>query len=567
MNLSDIPLDLDALEEFIKASPKDVVERLGRIASDKFETVWLSQPGPQTEAFYSEADETLYGGSAGGGKTDLLVGLATTAHRKSLIFRAQSKDLDGFWSRLHDVVGNPKSSNDVKRYMVTADGRSIEGGHLDKPGSERDWQGRPHDLIGFDEAAQLVEARVMFVLQWLRSTTIGQRKRAVFATNPPIPEIGPDGKMMDTGLGDWLQRWFAPWIDDHYHNPAEPGELRWCFMRAVGDRYETIWVDGPGCYDPETGEHLPNATDEDIDLGKVSVARSRTFIRSKLKDNIFLKGSGYAEKLSSTPEPLKSMLLNGDFTVRGEDHPYQIIPTQWVTEAQRRWEERDEAEVVKLKQIILYGDVAQGGADTTVLAPLCETAYYDELVTQPGNKTPTGKEVVRMLLDERLDASDIVLDGTGGWAGSTRDLLEQLHNIDAVMHVASKTDGSWTPDMVYKYLNLRAKMWWEFRLALDPKSGENICLPPSTRLRVQLTTPHFIIKGKTLQVEAKEDVAKRIGGSTDEADAVLGAWQFYKDALAARINPTQAFIDRLNGRTEVEYPGEAYQLEDPLKGW
>jgi hypothetical protein len=36
--------------------------------------------GPQTEAYFCEADELFYGGQAGGGKTDLLIGLALTAH-------------------------------------------------------------------------------------------------------------------------------------------------------------------------------------------------------------------------------------------------------------------------------------------------------------------------------------------------------------------------------------------------------------------------------------------------------------------------------------------------------
>lgn len=570
--MRDLPLDLEALEELIRKSKPDQVNEFIKLAEHKLIEAWLSQPGPQTEAYFSEADELLYGGAVGGGKTDLLVGLSTTAHLKSLIFRAQSKDLDGFWSRLREVVPTPSSSNDVKRYIKTPDGRTIEGGHLEKPGSERDWQGRPHDFIGFDEAAQLAEQRVAFVLQWLRSTTPGQRQRAVFATNPPLPEIGPDGKIVDTGLGDWLKRWFAPWVDDRFPNPAKPGELRWCFMRTQGDRLETVWVEGPGCYDPETAEHMPDATQEDIDRGRVSVAKSRTFIRSLLTDNIYLKGTGYAERLSGTPEPLKSMLLNGDFTVRGEDHPLQVIPTQWAVDAQERWKDRDEDDVMRLRQIVLYGDVAQGGVDTTVLAPLFETDYYDELITQPGRKTPTGVEIMRMLLDERLDNSLIALDGTGGWAGSARDLLSTHHDIDVEMHTVSKVDGSWTPDMLYKYLNLRTKMWWEFRLALDPKSGYKICLPPSSRLLTQLTTPHFKIRGKELQVESKEDVAKRIGGSTDEADAVLGAWQYREQALLALLKPTQTLIERLNTppaerERNARHGGNAQEFDDPLKGW
>jgi hypothetical protein len=49
---------------------------------------WKPKPGPQTEAYYSE-DILFFGGRAGAGKTFLLIGLAGTAHRKSIIFRRQ----------------------------------------------------------------------------------------------------------------------------------------------------------------------------------------------------------------------------------------------------------------------------------------------------------------------------------------------------------------------------------------------------------------------------------------------------------------------------------------------
>lgn len=534
---------------------------------------WIPQPGPQSDAFHSEADELLYGGAAGGGKTDLILGLATTEHERSLIFRAQSTDLDGLWGRLQEITEKrPKEVENSVKKLMKFDGRTIEGGHLDKPGSERSWMGRPHDLIGFDEAAQLDEQKVNFVIQWLRSTTPGQRKRVVMATNPPIPEI-KDGVMNDTGVGDWLMRWFAPWIDDTFPDPAEPGELRWCFMVTEGDRLTTIWVEGPGAYDPHTHVKLDDVTPEDIDDGKVAVAKSRTFIKSLLKNNVFLKGTGYAEKLSTTPEPLRSMLLLGDFTVKGEDHPMQVIPTQWVLLAQARWHARQhEIQLKRPRQLVLAGDVAQGGADTTILAPLLETDYFDELTTKPGRDTPTGKEVMAMILLARTDRSLLVLDATGGWAGSTTAMIDQHHDIDAVQFVASKASSDWTPDMVYRYANLRSEMWWAFRLALDPKSEYDICLPPNARLRAQLTTPHWKPKGKLLYIESKDEIRSRLqGSSTDEADAVLMAWHHRDQALADRVRNEPGLIDRIvHGMTAEKMnamAGQPVELDDPLRFW
>lgn len=567
----NLPADitLDGLQALIAGMSPEQQAALRKSAAKSLEKPWTPQPGPQAEAFYSEADELLYGGAAGGGKSDLIIGLATTSHLRSLVFRAQSVDLGGFWDRLREVIVQPRAKDDSKRRMITPDNRLIECGHLDKPGSEKNWMGRPHDLIAFDEAAQLEELKVEFVIRWLRSTVKGQRKRVMFATNPPMPEIR-DGQMVDTGLGDWLLRWFAPWLDEMYDRPAKPGELRWCIMKREGDRFVTVWVDGPGWYDPQTGEPKPDATERDRETGRVAAARSRTFIKSLLKDNAFLKGTGYAERLSSTPEPLKSMLLNGDFTVKGEDHPRQIIPTEWIIAAQERWKAYPLSDVLKLRQLVLYADIAQGGADTTCLAPLMEHDFYDELITAPGSATPTGREVAALLIDERMDQSLIALDATGGWAGSTEATMRERHAIECEMHTVSMKDGSGPPDMpMYLYRNLRAKMWWEFRLALDPKSQHRIMLPPSVRLRTQLSTPHWsIIKGELI-VEEKDDIRKRIGSSTDEADCVLGAWQYREHALINAMQKRPDLITRLNRRNEDVYDPAKSSNEnyDPRGEW
>lgn len=569
MNLSP-EMSLQQIQAMIEAMGPAERALLAKKVKPSLEKAWTTQPGKQAEAFYSEADETLYGGAAGGGKTDLIIGLCTTAHRRSLVFRAQSVDLGGFWDRLREVIPNPITKDDNKKRMITPDKRMIECGHLDKPGSELKWQGRPHDLIAFDEAAQLEELKVEFVIRWLRSTVQGQRKRVVFATNPPMPEI-KDGQLVDTGLGDWLLRWFAPWLDEMFPNPAKPGELRWCIMKAEGDRLVTLWVDGPGWYDPNTGAPKPDAADWEKETGKVAASRSRTFIKSLLKDNVFLAGTGYAERMSGTPEPLKSMLLNGDFTVKGEDHPFQIIPTQWVIAAQERWRQMPMEQVLKLKQLVLYADIAQGGADTTALAPLMDMDFYDDIITKPGSATPKGKDVAALLLEERLDQSLIALDATGGWAGATEEAMLSRYNIQCEMHTVSKRDGSSPRDMpMYVFGNLRIKMWWEFRLALDPKSEFRICLPPNARLRVQLTTPHWRIDKGVLWAEEKDEVRKRVGSSTDEADCVLGAWQYREQAILERSVKRPDLITRLNthkGAAEYDPLTASNETFDPRGEW
>jgi hypothetical protein len=501
----------------------------------------------------------------------VLLGLATTQHLRSIIFRRQSTDLSKIWDRLTTqlLVGRVVKQNATTHKLKTNDNRFIELAHLGEPGSEKSHQGNDHDFYGFDEAAQLDEFKVSFVIQWLRSTVTGQRKRVVFATNPPIPEY-KDGKIVDTGTGAWLKEWFAPWLEETYPNPAQSGEIRWCFMRQDGDRLVTIWVDGPGVYDPATGEEVPDFTKKDVETGRYAQAKSRTFIKALLQDNAFLKDTGYAQQLSGTPEPLKSLLLNGSFTVKGEDHPMQVIPTLWVLKAQERWRARQASGALKrARQLVLAGDVAQGGADTTVLASLLSDDSYEDLVTQPGRMTPTGKEVAAMLLTTRRDGSMIVLDGSGGWGGSARDKLQDDNKIDVEMCNAGAGSTAWVNNMLWKCLNIRSEMWWMFREALDPKSGFEIALPLSTRLFTQLTTPHFMIRDKKLVIESKDDIRKRLNGaSTDEADAVIMAWLYRDQAISQRMQMRPDIVQRIvHGITPEQLhaaQGDALPFDDPL---
>lgn len=567
MNLTG--LSLEEVEARIRGMTPSQKTELAKTVAPQLAKAWLPQPGKQTEAYYCQADELLYGGAAGGGKTDLLVGLAATAHRKAILFRRQSTDLDGLWDRLMEVVGGRTvEKNSVKKRVKLRDGRVIEGGHLDAPGAEKSHQGRPRDLMGFDEGAQLEEAKVEFVMRWLRSTQPGQRVRAVIATNPPMPEIR-NGVLVDNGAGDWLKRWFAPWLDETFANPAEEGELRWCYMIADGDRFKTIWVESAGIYDPATGERVGDPADSLTNPDWV-VAKSRTFIRSLVDDNVYLKDSGYKQRLSSTPEPLRSMLLHGDFTIKPEDAPMQVIPTAWVMLANERWR-KEEARGKKLPMIVLSADIAQGGIDTTILSPLRAQNFFDDLIAQAGRLTPTGKEVVKLILGTRENGALIVLDGGGAWGGSTRDLLDVNHKITAEMFAPSGRTGDWLPDMMYKYGNNRSQIWWEFRLALDPKSGEDIALPPNPRLTAQLTTPNFYYRGKDLFVESKDELRQRLGSSTDEADAVLQGWRYRDQGMVLQLNSSRGEIDRIMYGDDGPPPelahGQSFDFEDPLKEW
>ena len=84
----DLPTknELPELLRYLSAPERVAMDRLLRGVSVP---LWTPLPGPQTLAYHTPADELFYGGAAGGGKTDLLLGLAATAHHNSLILRRE----------------------------------------------------------------------------------------------------------------------------------------------------------------------------------------------------------------------------------------------------------------------------------------------------------------------------------------------------------------------------------------------------------------------------------------------------------------------------------------------
>ena len=117
---------------------------------------WLPLAGPQMDAYLSRADVIGYGGAAGGGKTDLIAGLALCEHQRSLIIRREKAQTEGVVQRLTELVGGTDGYNSQKSVWRLPVGKRgiVEFGGLDNPGDERRWQGRPHDLKAFDEVTE-----------------------------------------------------------------------------------------------------------------------------------------------------------------------------------------------------------------------------------------------------------------------------------------------------------------------------------------------------------------------------------------------------------------------------
>ena len=538
---------LSEMEALLAGLTPEDRARLESLADDERRQPWVPNPGPQTAAYLSRADVLLYGGAAGGGKSDLLCGSAVRDHARALILRRQGVELDGIESRLDEILsGTGARWNGQKREWRLGGGRVIKMGGCKQVNDWRAYAGRPRDFMGFDEAGEFAEEQPSSLVAWLRSTDAGQRCRVILASNPPRG-----------GEGMWLLTWFAPWLDPLFADAATPGERRWA-VRYAG---EHLWVGGPGPVKehPMTGESLGP---------EPLIPLSYTFIPARLDDNPYLADdAGYRARLMSLAEPLRSQLLYGDFLAGREDAEWQVIPSDWVRAAQARWARADRT---RRRAMLAMGiDVAQGGPDTTVIAALHAGNLFAELEIRKGEATPDGPAVAQFVLQHRRDRALPVIDLTGGWGISARDHLEGQHGIGCETVIASEASGARSRHGDFGFLNLRAEMWWTFREALDPESAEGVALPPDPRLAAELCAPVWELRKDRIKVESKEELKKRLGASTDRADAVLMAWLKREEAAmtaAGRRRPAYAKPENDPLASSSDLPATSEPGRDPFDG-
>lgn len=500
MELTD-PQYFDALWEVATQEERDEIARL--LDEDLAQYLWRPQVGRQSQAADCMAFITGYGGSAGGGKTDLIAGLSLTEHQRSAIFRKEKAQTEGIIQRLTEILGGTDGYNSQKSIwrITTANiPRLMEFGGLDNPTDHQKWQGRPHDLKAYDEVTEQREFQVRFTMGWTRSKDEKQRCRVLMGFNPPT-----------TTEGRWVIDYFGPWLDDKHPNPARPGELRW-FTTIQGKDIECPGADpfvmfkGAPLYDFDPGDFSPE---------KIIMPRSRTFIPSRVTDNYFYVRSGYIQTLQGLPEPLRSQMLEGNFNAGVEDDPWQVIPTSWIDAAMARWQPRDDKGPMDSMGV----DPAAGGND---VMPIYKRhgRWFDQPIRIPGREIPqerAGPISAGHVIMNRKDKSPVHVDVIG-WGLACCNFLTANDVQVVAVNFASGSSGR-TADGKLEFFNKRAEVIWRMREALDPEGQSAIALPPDPKLKADLASYKWELRPGGIFIMSKDDQKKKLGRSPDDGDA------------------------------------------------
>lgn len=204
----------------------------------------------------------------------------------------------------------------------------------------------------------------------------------------------------------------------------------------------------------------------------------------------------------------------GEFAASGED---TVIPLAWVEAANERWRDNN----VGTGDTALGVDPARYGEDKTTIAVLRGNVIETiNAHTQADTMQTTGYVITA--LGGYPATSRIGVDVIGIGAGVYDRLREQGYETISV-NAGEGTDVQDETGTLF-FLNVRAAMWWGLRERLNPDKPDALALPPDDKLTGDLVAPKWSITSSgRIKIESKDEIRKRIGRSTDYADAVCAA--------------------------------------------
>jgi phage terminase large subunit-like protein len=266
------------------------------------DVVWKPNPGPQRRFVATAADECLYGGAAGGGKSSALVALtARWLHDRdfrALLLRRKTTDLIDLLDKARRVFPRLPlggRENLTSRTWNFASGAWVRFNHCEHDSDALAYGGQEYNVIGFDELTHFSEYQYREIRSRLRTTRPDLPTYTRATSNPG----GPGHEWVFRRWGAWLDPQYeceglAPRFLDGVRMPgAKPGELLW-------------FLPGEKPTDPERVV-APNT------LG----SQSRTFIPARLEDTPQLAHDrGYRAKLRDLDPVRRAQLELGDWRAR-----------------------------------------------------------------------------------------------------------------------------------------------------------------------------------------------------------------------------------------------------------
>ena len=245
-------------------------------AQSRPKTTVIWKPQPRQSAFQKRPEyEALYGGAAGGGKSDAILTEALRQihipYYKAIIFRKtfpEARELISRSAELYPVASRGAKYNGSEHCWRFPSGAKIYFGSMQHAKDRYKYQGQAYDFIGFDELQHFTWDEYSYMFSRNRPTGPGTRVYIRATANPG-------------GIGHG-------WIKQRFIDVAPPETTVW-------DKMEI---------------RTPNGR-------IISQKRSRIFIPAKVYDNPALLNNNpnYLASLAMMPEAERKALLDGDWDI------------------------------------------------------------------------------------------------------------------------------------------------------------------------------------------------------------------------------------------------------------
>ncbi|MEO2006929.1 MAG: phage terminase large subunit, partial [Candidatus Poribacteria bacterium] len=185
---------------------------------------WRPHPGPQTAFLRSTADECLYGGAAGGGKSFALLleglrGVENPGYRGLLLRRTFPELRKSLMDQAQKILTGLATYNVESRTWTFPSGGQLMFGSLRNDREVHRYQSAEFAYIGFDELTSFSQYQYEYMLSRNRNV-VGLRNRIRAATNPGgVGHNWVKARFVDK-CPPYEKRWFA-----RDTSPVSAGEI------------------------------------------------------------------------------------------------------------------------------------------------------------------------------------------------------------------------------------------------------------------------------------------------------------------------------------------------------
>ncbi|HEY9226016.1 MAG TPA: hypothetical protein VIP11_05180, partial [Gemmatimonadaceae bacterium] len=224
-----------------------------------------------------------------------------------------------------------------------------------------------------------------------------------------------------------------------------------------------------------------------------------------------------------------------------------LIKHAWLERAAELWENPTERQRLAAGQRALGVDPAQTEGGDRMAIARWQGSVLETVERIPSTNALTfGREVWRIMQDERIDPKHVAVDSVGVGSNVVNYLDEVLppgkyvvrieggaeDAIDGAMRAEPGADREYQSDS-NRFLNIRAQAHWQ--LAQDLAHGL-VAIPRHAQLWRELMAVTYSTEGGVVRIAKKKDIVKKLGRSPDYGDAVVyGNWARPRKAAALPV--------------------------------